>query len=453
MKRIKDRHIVIVGGARSGAAAAVLLASKGAKTFVSDSGAIAPQQKEMLLAAGIEFEENGHTERAKKADFVVVSPGVPNEAPLISFFDYNDIPVYGELEVACWFSKSKITAVTGSNGKTTTTSWLHHMWNRAGRASLMGGNIGTAVSELVPDTSEQADLILEVSSFQLDRIATFRPYVSMILNITPDHLNRYQNKFENYVASKMRIIKNQQPGDYMIYNYDDPVLKEQIAGIGIRPDGPQLLSFSMLDEVSRGAFIRNEEIVLRLDGKDEPLMSVGEVSLKGKHNLSNSLAAALAGRVNEISKESIRESLMTFEGVEHRLEQVRVLNGVRYINDSKATNINAVWYALQSIKTPVVLIIGGQDKGNDYRELSDQIKKKVHTVIAIGQAKEAIRAQISRDALYYEEADSLEAAVKLSFKKAKKGETVLLSPACASFDMFENYEHRGKVFKQAVNAL
>ncbi len=453
MKRIKDRHIVIVGGARSGAAAAVLLASKGAKTFVSDSGAIAPQQKEMLLAAGIGFEENGHTERAKKADLVVVSPGVPNEAPLISFFDYNDIPVYGELEVACWFSKSKITAVTGSNGKTTTTSWLHHMWNRAGRASLMGGNIGTAVSELVPDTSEQADLILEVSSFQLDRIATFRPYVSMILNITPDHLNRYQNKFENYVASKMRIIKNQQPGDYMIYNYDDPVLKEQIAGIGIRPDGPQLLSFSMLDEVSRGAFIRNEEIVLRLDGKDEPLMSVGEVSLKGKHNLSNSLAAALAGRVNEISKESIRESLMTFEGVEHRLEQVRVLNGVRYINDSKATNINAVWYALQSIKTPVVLIIGGQDKGNDYRELSDQIKKKVHTVIAIGQAKEAIRAQISRDALYYEEADSLEAAVKLSFKKAKKGETVLLSPACASFDMFENYEHRGKVFKQAVNAL
>lgn len=453
MKRIKDRHIVIVGGARSGAAAAVLLASKGAKTFVSDSGAIAPQQKEMLLAAGIEFEENGHTERAKKADFVVVSPGVPNEAPLISYFDYNDIPVYGELEVACWFSKSKITAVTGSNGKTTTTSWLHHMWNRAGRASLMGGNIGTAVSELVPDTSEQADLILEVSSFQLDRIAAFRPYVAMILNITPDHLNRYQNKFENYVASKMRIIKNQQPGDYMIYNYDDPVLKEQIAGIGIRPDGPQLLSFSMLDEVSRGAFIRNEEIVLRLDGKDEPLMGMDEISLKGKHNLSNSLAAALAGRVNEISKEAIRESLMTFEGVEHRLEQVRVLNGVRYINDSKATNINAVWYALQSIKTPVVLIIGGQDKGNDYRELSDQIKKKVHTVIAIGQAKDAIRAQISRDALYYEETDSLEAAVKLSFKKAKKGETVLLSPACASFDMFENYEHRGKVFKQAVNAL
>lgn len=239
----------------------------------------------------------------------------------------------------------------------------------------------------------------------------------------------------------------------MIYNYDDPVLKEQLSGIGIRPDGPQLLSFSMLDEVSRGAFIRGQEIVLRLDGTDEPLMGVEEIGLKGKHNLSNSLAVALAGRVNEISKETIRESLMTFEGVEHRLEQVRILNGVRYINDSKATNVNAVWYALQSIKTPVVLIIGGQDKGNNYRELSDQIKKKVHTVIAIGQAKDAIRAQISRDALYYAEAETLEEAVKLSYKKAKKGETVLLSPACASFDMFESYEHRGSVFKQAVNAL
>ncbi|MCH8558264.1 MAG: UDP-N-acetylmuramoyl-L-alanine--D-glutamate ligase [Balneolia bacterium] len=453
MKEVKDRNIVIVGGARSGAAAAVLLASKGATTFVTDSGAIAPQQKQMLEAAGVPFEENGHTERAKKADFVVVSPGVPNEAPLISYFDYNDIPVYSELEVACWYSKSRITAVTGSNGKTTSTSWLNHMWKQGGRAALMGGNIGTAVSELVDKTSKEADLILEVSSFQLDRIAGFRPFVSMILNITPDHLNRYQNKFENYVASKMRITKNQQPGDYMIYNYDDPVLKEQVSGIGIRPDGPQLLSFSMLDEVSRGAFIRGQEIVLRLDGTDEPLMGVEEVGLKGKHNLSNSLAVALAGRVNEISKETIRESLMTFEGVEHRLEQVRVLNGVRYINDSKATNVNAVWYALQSIKTPVVLIIGGQDKGNNYRELSDQIKKKVHTVIAIGQAKDAIRAQISRDALYYTEAETLEEAVKLSYKKAKKGETVLLSPACASFDMFESYEHRGKVFKQAVNAL
>ncbi len=453
MKNIKDRNIVIVGGARSGTAAAVLLASKGARVFITDIGAIPVHQKNILTHNEIPFEENGHTERARKADFAVVSPGVPDNAPLIRYFASNDIKVYSEIEAACWFSESPVYAVTGSNGKTTTTSWLNHMWKQAARPALVGGNIGTAVSELIPQTSPDATLILEVSSFQLDHIDTFRPKVAALLNITPDHLNRYQNKFEHYIASKMRIMKNQQPDDYLVFNYDDPVLKEQVAGIGVRPDGPQLLPFSLLDEVSRGAFIRGEEIILRLDGKDEPVAGVDEVGLRGNHNLGNSLAAAIMGRINEISLPAIRDSLMRFEGVEHRLEQVRIINGVRYINDSKATNVNAVWYALQSIKSPVVLILGGQDKGNDYKELSEQIKKKVHTLIAIGQAREVIRSQVSRDALYYHEADSLEEAVQLAHRKARKGEAVLLSPACASFDMFDDYEHRGKVFKQAVMAL
>ena len=453
MKEISGKTIVIVGGARSGVAAAVLLQKMGATVFVTDAGMLSEQSRMVLTEKNIPFEEKGHSDRAKIADFAVVSPGVPDEAPLVQYFFFNDIPVYSEIEVACWFNRSPLTAVTGSNGKTTTTSWLRHLWETAERPALVGGNIGVPVSELVQDTGAEKDLILEVSSFQLDHIETFRPRVSMILNITPDHLNRYQNKFKYYVASKMRIIRNQLPSDFLIYNFDDPVLKEQIGVIGVKPKGPARIPFSLTETLETGAFLRDDQIVIRLNGQEEVVLHKDEVSLRGRHNLANSMAVALAGRLNGIDAQHIRTSLKTFEGVEHRLEQVRILNGVTYINDSKATNVNAVWYALQGIKAPVVLILGGQDKGNNYRELTDQVKKKVHSMIAIGEARAAIREQISRDALYFFEADSMKEAVQIAFRQARKGEVVLLSPACASFDMFQNYEHRGQVFKEAVNAL
>lgn len=434
-------------------AAASLLKSHGADVFVTDSGKIPEHIVEALKAEAIAYESGGHSDRAREADFAVLSPGVPTEAPIVQHYLDTGRAVYSEVEAAFWFNKSRVFGVTGSNGKTTTTTWLQDIWNRAGRGALVGGNIGTAFSSLVERSGPVNDMILEISSFQLDHIDTFRPFVSAILNITPDHLNRYQNNFDRYAASKMRIMKNQQSQDYFIYNYDDPVLKELVSGMGIRPNGPQLIPFSLLDEVSRGAFLRNGNIILNLDDKEEPLMHMDQVSLKGTHNLGNSLAAAIIARVGEISNECIRESLSKFEGVEHRLEQVRVLNGVRYVNDSKATNINSVWYALESVQGPVVLILGGRDKGNDYTSLMPKMHGKVHTVIAIGEARPLIREQIGDKVTTYFEADSMEEAVALGYRQAKKGDTVLLSPACASFDMFDSYEDRGNTFKSIVRKL
>jgi len=453
MMEVKNKHIVIIGAARSGVAVAELLASKGASVFVTDAGSIPEHRLERLRKVGIEWEANRHTERSKNADFVVVSPGVPTEADLVQHYLTAKKHVFSEIEAASWFNKSRMVAVTGSNGKTTTTSWIADIWKCAGKAPLVGGNIGTAFSELVSSSAEDKDVILEISSFQLDHIHTFQPFVSAILNITPDHLNRYNHQFERYSASKMRIMENQNHRDYFVYNYDDPVIKEMITGAGIRPDGPQMIPFSMLDEVSKGAFIRNGTIILKLDESEEPLMPVSELSLKGNHNIANGLAAAVIARVAEISNEAIRESLRSFEGVAHRLEQVRILNGVRYINDSKATNINSVWFALQSIQSPVVLILGGRDKGNDYTELDNQLRDKVHTIIAIGECRDKIKDQISDRVPFFFTAENMEDAVALSYRQAKKGEVVLLSPACASFDMFDSYEHRGDVFKSIVNRL
>ncbi|MFW6347288.1 MAG: UDP-N-acetylmuramoyl-L-alanine--D-glutamate ligase [Cyclonatronaceae bacterium] len=451
---IQGKTIVVVGGARSGIAAAILLHSHGAQVFVSDAGAIAGHQQEALRRAGIAFEQGGHSGRAHKADMVVVSPGVPGEAPLIRHFAARNIPVYSEIEAASWFNRSRTLGITGSNGKTTVTNWLGHLWKTAGQPALVGGNIGTAASSLMEETSAETDLILEISSFQLDHIATFRPDIGVLLNITPDHLNRYKNSFDLYVAAKMKLAMNQTPDDVLVYNYDDPVVRTQIRLLQQHPGPiPRMLPYSLQENLEEGAFVQDDVLTLRLDGRSEALLGRHELALQGRHNCGNALAVALCGRTAGVSNPAIIESLRSFPGVEHRLEQVRVLGGVRYINDSKATNINAVWFALQSLKTPVVLILGGRDKGNDYRELSDQIKNKVQTLIAIGEAKEAIRTQIGRDALYYFEADTLEEAVRLSQKHARKGETVLLSPACASFDMFDSYEHRGRVFKQAVQQL
>lgn len=450
---VRNKSITVIGAARSGVGAALMLADRKANVFVTEFGEMAATARKRLEAAGIPFEEKGHTDRAKQADYVVISPGVPSDAPIVVDFLSRGIPVWSELEWSCQYMDGRITAVTGSNGKTTTTTWIDDIWKRAGRTHVTAGNIGTALSEHVFNgVPSWTDVILEVSSFQLDHIKTFRPHVALLLNITPDHLNRYQYKFENYIAAKFRMFENQQSDDILIYWADDPVIRAHISEY-FKQDGPRVWTFSSETAVAQGAWVKDGMLMLTLNGKTEELMSIDEISLKGRHNLHNSMAAALAARANDISNEVIRESLSQFEGVEHRLELVRVLDGVRYVNDSKATNVNAVWYALDSIHTPMVLIMGGRDKGNDYSELFTQIREKVHTIVAIGEGRDAIKEQLGGVVINLVEAESMQDAVRLARKSARRGEVVLLSPACASFDMFENYEHRGREFKKAVHNL
>ncbi|PKD44956.1 UDP-N-acetylmuramoyl-L-alanine--D-glutamate ligase [Rhodohalobacter barkolensis] len=450
---VKNKHITIAGAARSGVAAAILLKRKGAIPFLSDTGEIRSDFAEKLHKESIEFEENAHTEKAMQGDFLVMSPGVPTSSSIAQSYLNDNKPVFSEIEMASWFNRSPIIAVTGSNGKTTVANWMHHTWTTAQKEHIVAGNIGYAFSELVDQTDENKDVLLEVSSFQLDHIDTFKPTVSMILNITPDHMNRYDNDIEKYAASKYRIAENQTSDDWFIFNSDDNRVSGFAKKLSERENAPKMMAFSTKSEVPNGAFIQNGQLILRLDNKEEILMDIDDIALPGKHNLSNGMATALAARASEIRNEHIRESLRSFEGVEHRLEFVRTYNGVKYINDSKATNINAVWFALDSFNVPIVLILGGRDKGNNYQELESQLREKVHTVIAIGEAREAIKNQLKSTVPNLTEAETMKEAVKKASKTAKRGEVVLLSPACASFDMFENYEHRGEVFKQAVLEL
>lgn len=453
MRQVRGKHIVVIGAARSGVAAACLLQRQGACVFVTDSHPVDEYFKSRLEEYNIGFEENGHTDKARGADFAVLSPGVPTEAPLVQEYIRAGKDLFSEIEVAGWYSKSPVVAVTGSNGKTTVTSWLAHTWKTAKKDYVLAGNIGYAFSERADNTTAKSDAILEVSSFQLDHIETFRPHISLLLNITADHLDRYQHSFKLYAESKYRITKNQTADDWFIYNYDDPAIQQHVESLKKNEHTPRLLAFSNTAEISEGAFIRDSNIILRINEEEQVLMPIQELSLSGSHNLNNGLATALAARAAEIKNEIIRESLRTFEGVEHRLEHVRTVDGVKYINDSKATNINAVWYALDSFNVPVALILGGRDKGNDYTSLIGQIRSKVHTIIAIGEARSLIEEQLKPVVPQFETAGTLERAVRLGRKYAKRGEVVLLSPACASFDMFESYEHRGNEFKKAVNAL
>lgn len=451
MKDVQGKHIVVIGAARSGVAAAILLNRKGADVFVSDFGAISEASKAKLNAVSVDFEENGHTSLAENGVFAVVSPGVPTEAPIVQHYLNSGKEVLSEIEIASWYTNEDIIAITGSNGKTTVTTWLTHIWDTADADYSLAGNIGYAFSEHVEGA--KGTHILEVSSFQLDHIKDFKPTISVLLNITPDHLNRYGNSFEAYAASKFKITENQTAKNWFIFNYDDPMIKKHVEELQMKESYPQLWGFSNKNEVPEGAFIRNEQIIFRFNNKEETLMPVYELGLRGQHNLQNGLAAALAARAAEIKNETIRESLKTFTGVEHRLEIARVVDGVKYINDSKATNVNAVWFALDSFNVPLTLILGGRDKGNDYSELIGQIKEKVHTIIAIGESKDRVQAQLENVAPHFETAETMRDAVRLAKKGAKRGEVVLLSPACSSFDMFDDYEHRGRVFKEEVNKL
>ncbi|MBD3616539.1 MAG: UDP-N-acetylmuramoyl-L-alanine--D-glutamate ligase [Gracilimonas sp.] len=451
MREVKNKHIVVIGAARSGVAAALLLHKKGADVFVSDYGMITEEAKQKFNVAGIPYEENGHSEKAKSGEFIVLSPGVPTESLIVQNYLNNGKEVFAEIEVASWFTNQNIIAVTGSNGKTTVANWLDHLWKTANRDHALAGNIGVAFSDEIE--TNKGDFILEVSSFQLDHIKNFRPTVSVILNITPDHLNRYGNSLEAYAASKFRITENQTADDWFIFNYDDPIIKKHVETLKQKQTAPRLWAFSNENEVSEGAFVRNNHIIFKFNNKEETLMPVEEIGLRGRHNLSNGLATALAARAAEIKNEAIRESLRSFTGVEHRLELAREVDGVKYINDSKATNVNAVWFALDSFHVPVTLILGGRDKGNDYSELEPQIREKVHTIIAIGESKERVEAQLGKAAPNFVKVETMGGAVRAAQKVAKRGEVVLLSPACASFDMFDSYEHRGKIFKEEVDKL
>ncbi len=450
---VENQHTVVIGAARSGVAGACLLQRKGASVFVSDHGEIAPPMKKRLEDAGIAYEEGGHSTKARSGDFAVVSPGVPDTASIVQYYKNENRPVYSELEMASWFNRSPIIGVTGSNGKTTVTRWLQHIWSQTDQSSIMAGNIGYAFSDYVEQTHPDCHAILEVSSFQLDHIKTFRPHIGVLLNITPDHLDRYDNSFERYCQAKFRLLENQTEEDWIIYNYEDSTIREYVRSLSRKAHSPTALPFSADRELQRGIFIRNQQIIFNIHGKEEPLMAKDDINLPGDHNLKNGLASALAARAAEIHNEAIRESLKKFEGVEHRLETVRTRREVTYINDSKATNVNALWYALDSFQQPIILIMGGRDKGNDYSEIQELLQKNVRAIIAIGESADKIERELSDRVEQFTKATTMDAAVRQASDWARENEIVLLSPACASFDMFEDYEHRGKVFKEAVNKL
>lgn len=457
---VKGKRATVVGGARSGLAVAKLLARAGADVFLTEKDAPTQGLEAALDAAGVGYEFGGHTKRALDADFFVVSPGVPPTVNLVQQAKRSSIPIYSEIEVASWFCEAPIVAITGTNGKTTTTSLAGHIFRTAvdvdpqweGREVIVAGNIGYPISDYVLDTEPDDVVIMEVSSFQLDHIDTFRPRVSVLLNITPDHLDRYDNDFHRYAQSKFRIFENQGADDVLVYNHDDTLVREQVTWSAKRRDRT-VLGISLEQSVEAGAFLRDDALVFCINDQEEVLMQAEEVALRGRHNLYNSLAAAVAARVMEVRSDVVRESLASFEGVPHRLELVRTLDGVRYVNDSKATNVNAVWYALESYRSPVVLIAGGRDKGNDYTAIKPLVREKVRAVIALGESADKVLREIGTLAPDQELAASMEDAIRTARRIAKRGDVVLLSPACSSFDMFEDYEDRGDTFRRLVMSL
>ena len=436
------KKLVVLGAGESGVGTAILGKQKGYKVFVSDKGIITEKYKKVLLNNTISFEEGKHSEeRILKADVVMKSPGIPEKIAIIQQLISNGIPVISEIEFASKFTNSVIVGITGSNGKTTTTMLTNHVLKKAGLNVGMGGNIGQSFAEQVANKNFDVQ-VLELSSFQLDGIVDFAPHIAIITNITPDHLDRYDYKFENYINSKFRVTENQTENDFLIYDFDDEVIREWLSKNEIKAT---LLPFSLEQELEQGAYLRDKEIIIKYK-TEEIIMSIQTLALKGKHNTKNAMAAAMTASLLKVRKDAIRESLEDFEGAEHRLEQVLKINGVQYINDSKATNVNATFYALDSVKTPTVWIVGGVDKGNDYLELMSLVREKVKAIICLGTDNQKIIQTFSNVVDLIVETSGAEEAVKVAYKVSEKGDTVLLSPACASFDLFENYEDRGRQF-------
>jgi UDP-N-acetylmuramoylalanine--D-glutamate ligase len=446
----KKEHIVILGAGESGTGAALLAAARGHSVLVSDAGPIAPQYSRELREAHIPFEEGGHDEKKiLQAELIVKSPGISRESPVMRRIEAAGIPVISEIELAYrYVNPSRIIAITGSNGKTTTTALTAHIFRNAGLNAACGGNIGVSFARLVA-TAPADYYILEVSSFQLDDIQAFRPDVAVLLNITPDHLDRYGHSMDNYANAKFRIVRNQTAEDYFVYCLDDP---ETMKHFNRQPIHSQTLPFSIMETSPEGGFIEGDDMHIRLQD-DDMSMSIYELALRGKHNLYNSMAAGISARTMHIRKESIRESMKSFRSLEHRLEFVASVRGVDFINDSKATNINSVWFALESMNRPVVLILGGVDKGNDYGLIRELVAEKVKAIVCLGKDSSHIHEALSSVVETMTDTDNMADAVTSAFLLAAKGDVVLLSPACASFDLFKNYEDRGRQFKARVRDL
>lgn len=443
------KRIVILGAGESGTGTAILAKQKGFDVFVSDKSEIKQKYKDVLLNLGIAWEELQHSEELiLNADEVIKSPGIPSNASLILKIRSKGISVISEIEFAGRYTNAKLICVTGSNGKTTTASLVFHILKAAGYNVALGGNIGHSFAKLVSENKYEY-FVLELSSFQLDDMYEFRAHIAILTNITPDHLDRYEYKFENYAAAKMRIIQNQTPEDALIWCLDDEMSKKEIES---RKIVAQQYKVSMKQKVEQGAYLLSSEIVIN-PNINPLIMTIEELALQGRHNAYNSMAAGIAARLVEVRKETIRESLSDFQSVEHRLELVGRINNVDFINDSKATNVNSTWFALESVNTPLVWIVGGVDKGNDYSQLFELVQAKVHSIVCLGTDNAKIIAAFSDKVDTIVEAGSAQEAVNLSYRLAKKGDSVLLSPACASFDLFENYEDRGQQFKKAVRSL
>lgn len=444
-----EKRIVILGAGESGTGAAVLAKTKGFDVFVSDLGKIKPHYKEILFNYEIEWEEEQHTERyILNADEVIKSPGITDKSEIVELVLKKDIPVISEIEFAGRFTKAKKICITGSNGKTTTASLLHHMLRRAGLNCGLAGNVGKSFAMQVA-TKGYDYYVVELSSFQLDGMFEFKPDIAILLNITADHLDRYGYNMQNYVDSKFRITQNLSEDDYFIYCSDDEITISELERIVLRA---KQLEFSQVKKVKKGAYVENGNMIVNVN-EDPMSVPLTDLSLRGKHNTYNSMAASIASRILDIKKEVIRECLTDFTGVEHRLERFIKVHGIEFVNDSKATNINSTWYALECMTTPVVWVLGGVDKGNDYSELVDLANEKVKAIICLGIDNDKIHEAFKGSVTEIVDAGSMKEAVTKSYKLGEKGDTILLSPACASFDLFKSYEDRGEQFKECVREL
>lgn len=442
------KRIVVLGAGESGAGAAVLAKVKGFDTFVSDMSNVSEKYKNLLKKYDISWEEGKHTEELiLNADEIIKSPGIPNEAPIIQKLKAQDTPIISEIEFAGRYTNAKMICITGSNGKTTTTSLIYHIFKSAGVNVGLAGNIGKSLALQV--ATEQHDYyIIELSSFQLDDMYNFRANIAVLMNITPDHLDRYDHNMQNYINAKFRIAQNQTQDDAFIFWNDDPIIKQELSKHGIKA---QLYPFSAIKEEGAVAYVEQHEVVI-----NKPIafnMEQEKLALTGTHNLYNSLAAGISANLAGITKDDIRKALSDFKGVEHRLEKVARVRGIDFINDSKATNVNSCWYALQSMPTKTILILGGKDKGNDYTEIEDLVKEKCSGLVYLGLHNEKLHTFFDRFGLPVADVQSMKDAVDAAYKMAQKGETVLLSPCCASFDLFKSYEDRGEQFKKCVLEL
>ena len=442
------KRLVVLGGGESGVGTALLGKEKGFEVFVSDYGTLKKEYKDVLIHNEIDWEEEKHTpSKILNADVVMKSPGISEQVTIVKALLEQQVPVLSEIEFAAQFTEANIVGITGSNGKTTTTMMTHHILHQAKLNVEMGGNIGDSFAGLIEKNPDH--FVLELSSFQLDGIRKFRPHIAVITNITPDHLDRYDHKFENYIASKFRIAMNQTSKDYLIYDSDDEVIVSYLKTHNIQST---LVPFSLPRKVTNGTYLEQNNIIIEFNNRDI-IMPTTTLALEGKHNIKNAMAASTVAHLLKIRNATIRESLEGFQGAEHRLEQVLTINKVQYVNDSKATNVNATYYALESMNTPTVWIVGGVDKGNDYKALFPFVNEKVKAIICLGKDNEALFDAFGTMVENIIETQSMSEAVQIAYKIATAGESVLLSPACASFDLFENYEDRGHQFKAAVRQL